>query len=469
MDGGSLSIGGQNIRIFAMSALERLERHALLAHAKALKQLLGLQRIENTIPDSRDEIIRWIVRHQEKLQGGSSLGSVSGSVSPIVGSSLSPLRSDMVGLANVEMAADGLSRPAQTSKFILAQEHSKHAMQLAQKNPMMAAAILREINDGIQRFHDGVYQGDLWLCQRKLTEDIYKELHRDKDGSFLPYKEKFLNFSVVVGHIGYSGNIPCFRYKVAYPEKWTHIFESCWVSVFFTLKEVELNMLLGDRHPYADSGYGTTSPYATASGVAAAELGAELGAERAAAMEMGSAAYRAEERVVRAEERALGMAPADSIYRAEERAAFGELGGRTRKYILEERPSRHAEMFARDFPVAAAAIVREIDDGIQKFHDGVYGGDLFMAEKQLAEDIDKELHRDKDGSFLPFRDKFLNFSVLVGNMAFDGDIPCFQYKVMYPKKWSHRFPGDIYETAYVSIFFTLKEQELTRLLRGQSA
>jgi hypothetical protein len=48
---------------------------------------------------------------------------------------------------------------------------------LARRDPLMAGAILKEINDGIQRFHDGVYGGDLWLSQRKLAEDIYKELN----------------------------------------------------------------------------------------------------------------------------------------------------------------------------------------------------------------------------------------------------------------------------------------------------
>ena len=51
---------------------------------------------------------------------------------------------------------------------------------LVSRHPAMAAAVLKEINDGIQRFHDGIYGGDLWLSQRKLAEDIYKELNRDK-------------------------------------------------------------------------------------------------------------------------------------------------------------------------------------------------------------------------------------------------------------------------------------------------
>merc|ERR1719235_445603 len=112
----------------------------------------------------------------------------------------------------------------------------------------------------------------------------------------------------------------------------------------------------------------------------------------------------------------------------------------------------------------AASILREINDGIQKFHDGRFGGDIYMAEKRLAEDIDTELNRDKDGSFFRYRDKFLNFSTVIGNMGYCGDIPCFRYKVAYPDKWTH-----MYDTAYISVFFTLKETELRRLLSGASA
>merc|ERR1719353_1419228 len=119
-----------------------------------------------------------------------------------------PPRPDLAELANAEAEADGTAfRRPQTTKFVLEESHSKHAEMLARTNPLMAAAILKEINDGIQKFHDGIYGGDLWLSQRKLAEDIYKELNRDKADSFLRYKEKFLNFSVVVGNIGYSGNI----------------------------------------------------------------------------------------------------------------------------------------------------------------------------------------------------------------------------------------------------------------------
>lgn len=100
-------------------------------------------------------------------------------------------------------------------------------------------------------------------------------------------------------------------------------------------------------------------------------------------------------------------------------------GARTTKYIMEESHSKHAEMLARTNPLIAAAILREINDGVQKFHDGIYGGELFLCEKKLAEDIDQELNREKEGSFFNYRDKFLNFSVVIGNMGYCGDIPCF--------------------------------------------
>jgi hypothetical protein len=214
-------IGAERVAIHNAETLARLELRGLIAHAQLLKSCIGIQRIMGIIPDTRAELAAWILRHQALLDAASP-------TAPMYASS----PSTMVGLANLEGASlNGYSR-YQTMKLILAEEHSRHAQQLAARNPLMAAAILREINDGIQKFHDGIYGGDLLLSQKKLGEAIYKELHRDKDGSFLPFRNKFLNFSVVVGNIGFSGDIPCFRYKVMYPAKWTHIFESAWVSVF---------------------------------------------------------------------------------------------------------------------------------------------------------------------------------------------------------------------------------------------
>lgn len=434
------TIGGKTVRIHTQSSLQRLELRALITHAQLLKTLIGIQRIESAIPDVREDLVLWIIRHQSLLDTGLSPSVVSGR------SLSSPMHPDTASLANAEMAIDGLSRAHQTKKYILAEEHSRHAAQLARQNPLMAAAILREINDGIQKFHDGVYMGDLWQSHKALAEDIYKELNRDKDGSFLPYKSKFLNFSIVIGNIGFSGDIPCFRYKVAYPEKWTHIFEFCWVSVFFTLKEAELKMLVGDSSPYQHN------------------LDWDSAAERIMASETGllAAEVHATNKAMKAEERLL------EAELAVDESLLGRKG-RTSKFILAESHSTQAQQLMKAHPAIAEAILDEIDVGIQKFHDGAYGGDLFLAEKKLAEDIDKELHRDKKGSLVLYRDKFLNFSVIIGNMAYMGDIPCFRYKVAYPKKWAFQYPGSIYETAYVSVFYTLKDAEVKRLVGGYSA
>lgn len=425
----------RRIKLYKAAEIEALERAALRSHAVYLYQMLGSRVANDRVPDTREELIAWVLRVQRSHLGVGGESPARGSPSPMRGSNLA-------GIANAEMAADGtLLAHHQTRKYILEESHSKHAQMLAERDPAMAAAILKEINDGIQRFHDGIYGGDLWLSQRKLAEDIYKELNRDKIDSFLRYKDKFLNFSVVVGNIGYSGNIPCFRYKVMYPEKWTHIYETAYISVFFTLKEDELRMLCGDEGRIHHEG-GSLSRFANNAGMN--EISPPVRNTYA-----GAPPSRPD---------IVGMADA-------EMAVDGDFkGARTTKYIMEESHSKHAEMLARTNPLIAAAILREINDGVQKFHDGIYGGELFLCEKKLAEDIDQELNREKEGSFFNYRDKFLNFSVVIGNMGYCGDIPCFRYKVMYPEKWTH-----VYDTAYISVFFTLKEVELRRLLSGASA
>ena len=45
--------------------------------------------------------------------------------------------------------------------------------------------------------------------------------------------------------MGYCGNIPCFRYRVAYPERFHQQCETAYISLFFTLKETEVEMMLG--------------------------------------------------------------------------------------------------------------------------------------------------------------------------------------------------------------------------------
>jgi len=231
---------GSRLPFYVETDLRRLDRIALREHALTLYRTLGHSKIGMAVPQTYDQVLDWVMRvqgmHLEPLRGFRTPG-LRGSRS-------------LGDLADYQMLADGDYRGMRTGKMILGESHSRHAVLLAQRNPMLAAAILREINDGIQRFHDGSYGGDLWLSQRKLAEDIYRSLN---SGSFAPYRSKFLNFTITVGNTGYAGNMPCFRYKIAYPEKWTHIYDTAYISVFFTLRDVELRLLVGDANPYDES------------------------------------------------------------------------------------------------------------------------------------------------------------------------------------------------------------------------
>lgn len=126
---------------------------------------------------------------------------------------------------------------------VLQERHSPPGEILAQRQPELLAAVLREVRQGIQKFHDGAYGGDLNASQKRLAEDIYQQLSADKDGSFWGYRDKFLNFSVAVGPIAYDGHLPCFCFKVSYPQQWTLTTETAWIAVFFTLCEQELRAL----------------------------------------------------------------------------------------------------------------------------------------------------------------------------------------------------------------------------------
>jgi len=535
----------RRIKLYDLAQVELLERAALRSHAMYLYQTLGPNRIGESMPDSRDDLVDFIVRVQRAHLGHGSVNTTpTRMLSPSrrdgtsIATSLSPMRNaQLAELAAEEAIIDnrqgmGYGRH-QTLKFVLEESHSKHAEMLARAHPLMAAAILREINDGIQRFHDGLYGGDLWLSQRKLAEDVYKELVKPKPGSLFDYKDKFLNFSVVVGNIGYAGNVPCFRYKVCYPERFTNIFDTAWISVFFTLRETELRTMLGSSDPFAEGFLERSSSLSDSALLREREMLAER-AERASFVRNGRDFIRDVDRadLARLEARngrdsirdieradmarsltggysptplALSDTPllstllppsSTAIYNAEIEAAADVIQHQSRnsylgltgpaparpdlaaladaemaidsplaarrscsQFILEESHSKHAELLARSNPLMAAAILREIHEGIQKFHDGIFGGDLYLAEKALAECVDQELNRDKDGSFFRYRDKFLNFVTIIGNMGYCGDVPCFRYKIRYPERWT-----TLYDSAYVSVFFTLREVELQRLL-----
>lgn len=117
--------------------------------------------------------------------------------------------------------------------------------------------------------------------------------------------------------------------------------------------------------------------------------------------------------------------------------------------LLSEAPSRHSELLLRSHPSLAAAVRREIQQGVGKFHDGAFGGDLDLSQRKLAEDIHRSLVLDREGIFHNVRDKFSNLSVAVGPVPYDGDLPALSYKVAMPKKAAF---GD--QNAWVTVFYS---------------
>lgn len=121
-------------------------------------------------------------------------------------------------------------------------------------------------------------------------------------------------------------------------------------------------------------------------------------------------------------------------------------------FLLSEAHSKHADFFLRSHPSVSAAVRREIQQGIGKFHDGAYGGDLDLSQKKLAEDIHRSIVSDREGIFHPVRNNFSNISVAVGPVAYDGDLPALCYKVAYPKKAAF---GD--QNAWVTVFYSAQD------------
>jgi hypothetical protein len=117
--------------------------------------------------------------------------------------------------------------------------------------------------------------------------------------------------------------------------------------------------------------------------------------------------------------------------------------------LLSEAPSRHAELLFRSHPPIAAAVRREILQGIGKFHDGAYGGAFDLSQKALAEDIHRSIVLDREGIFNNSRGHFSNISVAVGPVAYDGDLPALSYQVALPKKAAF---GD--QNAWVTVFYS---------------
>jgi hypothetical protein len=88
-----------------------------------------------------------------------------------------------------------------------------------------------------------------------LSRNIYEQLHADRDGTFSHYRRAFVNFSVVVGNMGYCGSIPAFRFKIRLLGGGVNslhgIDEVTWVSIFFQAGE-QLDAYLHEHFPGED-------------------------------------------------------------------------------------------------------------------------------------------------------------------------------------------------------------------------
>lgn len=140
----------------------------------------------------------------------------------------SPLREARYASAFDDVAA---------SNLLLSEAHSRHTDPLLRSHPSVAAAVRREIQQGIGKFHDGAYGGDLDLSQKKLAEDIHRSLALDREGTFHNVRDRFSNISVAVGPVAYDGDLPALCYKVAYPRKAAFGDQNAWVTVFYSAQD----------------------------------------------------------------------------------------------------------------------------------------------------------------------------------------------------------------------------------------
>lgn len=137
-----------------------------------------------------------------------------------------------------------------SEKELLAEAHSAETYDLIRRFPGLADAVVKDIRQGIRKFHDGFYGADFGVSQQKLAKDIYAQYCLDRPDSFWGYIDNFHKFTVVVGPMAYAGSLPYFSYKVAYPQQWSFKDQVAWITVFFTLKDPDIarvNMALEPR------------------------------------------------------------------------------------------------------------------------------------------------------------------------------------------------------------------------------
>lgn len=127
--------------------------------------------------------------------------------------------------------------------------------------------------------------------------------------------------------------------------------------------------------------------------------------------------------------------------------------------VITEAHSMQAQLLSQRHPQLAVVVQREIRNGCLKFNDGFFGADAGVSQRRLAEDIYTQLDLDTDGFF--GRDRFVNFSVAVGPIAYAGSIPCFCYKVGQPRTLT----GSP-EMTWITVFYTLSEAEQREIGRS---
>lgn len=290
---------------YTREQLEVWDKRALRSHALFLREqlhakfyLTTTQRIPVQVPDSREELITWILRLRASLGGSGksatedviqraknspqrAMAAVSMvknaqvdehdlSLNNLETIEISPTTGKMMGAYGKTMTAVGVDYGKEVDLFaamvkngasrngshlgsptggyfkdgpmeyVLEEAHTGLAGRLCSINPEVGAAMLQEVRAVARRLHEGIYGGDLVMAQRGLATDLGKELQRFK-------KQLFKNLSVVVGRTESSGDMPCFRYGLRYPERWAYIMEPARISIFFTLHPEQEQLLMQSR------------------------------------------------------------------------------------------------------------------------------------------------------------------------------------------------------------------------------
>lgn len=125
---------------------------------------------------------------------------------------------------------------APPGRGILEEAHSQQAEILARRHPHLAATVIRELEQGVSKWHDGAFGADA-SSQRRLADDLDRRLNT---GALGGYRDRHCNFIVEVGPVPHSGSRPCFCFKVSSPHLGALMSKSLWVTVCFSPREFDL-------------------------------------------------------------------------------------------------------------------------------------------------------------------------------------------------------------------------------------